>query len=124
MIYLPMLSVTHTHTVDNLGMEGANIGVNERRPSAAVPPAWLEPKTQPYTNVFVAGSGGDVGEIGEGAIPSGMRSPTRLNAAAQQEAKSLEEGYRMNVPPKILINDPHDRKYYFLCGEKQYKRFD
>lgn len=89
------------HTVDNLGMDG----VNERRPSAAVPPAWLEPKQQPYTNVFVSGSDSDAGQ-------SGMRSPTRLTAAAAAEGKSMEEGYRLNVPPKILINVAHDRNYY------------
>lgn len=94
--------------VDNLGMEGANIGVNERRPSAAVPPAWLEPKSQPYTNVFVAGAAA--------AGQSGMRSPTNVQATATAEAKAIEEGYRQNIPPKIMINDPHDRNYILAVG--------
>lgn len=93
-------------------MEGANIGVNDiRRPSSAVPPAWLEPKQQPYSNVFVQASAG--GDNNAASTSNRCRSPTRLNAAAIAEAKSLEEGYRMNVPPKILINvDPHDNRKY------------
>lgn len=33
-------------------MEG---NINERRQSSAVPPPWLEPKQQPFTNSFVSG---------------------------------------------------------------------
>lgn len=106
-IIIIIFHLTTVHiAVDNLGMEGANIGVNERRPSAAVPPSWLEPKAQPYTNVFVAGSSGD-----NAAGQSGRLSPAHAQAAAAAEASALEEGYHLKIPPKIMINDPHDRNY-------------
>lgn len=65
-------------------MEGT---VHERRQSSVVQPTWLEPKQQPYTNVFVQ----------EAANKSLLTTSTSL----------VEEG-----TSKLQIHDRHECKYF------------
>lgn len=88
--------LTHVFLVDNLGMEGTLV---ERRPSSAVPPPWLEPKQQPYMNVFVTPH-----EAATAAAAAASISPL-------VDTNKIEEGYNLKVPPRIQINDRHDCRF-------------
>lgn len=91
-----------SHLGESLGME---VNMNERRQSAAVPPPWLEPKPQPYNNVFV-------GAISPQEGPSRNLSLVPGGTAAAA-TKAFEDGYhtKHTVPvSKAPIQDRHDGK--------------
>lgn len=79
------------------------VNINERRQSAAVPPPWLEPKPQPYNNVFV-------GALSPQEGPSRNLSLVPGGSAAAA-TKAFEEGYHTKQPvtsSKAPIQDRHD----------------
>lgn len=72
-------------------MEG---NIAERRQSSAVPPPWLEPKQQPYTNIFTA-------------TPE---NPVRITVTAPKFDEGAMLAPVSNTSTSIKIQDRHDCK--------------